>query len=406
MASLQHRARQLYAILKRDGVTGAIRTIWRRLRHGPARPQYLDVFGHFDFAMPHRIESVFGQSVPKTLLWFIPDFNIGSGGHTTIFRTIWSLEKRGYYSSIVICKPVMHQDPQIASAEIREHFFPLEAKVYLGVEELPPCEFALATGWDTAYYVRAFEGASHKLYFVQDFEPSFYPIGSEYVLAENTYRFGFFGITAGDWLASKLALDYGMATHAVQFGVEHGRYRRRPRREPEIRRVFFYARPPTQRRAFELGLLVLNAVWKRLPNTHFIMAGWDTSNFKIPFPHLSCGTVTPEELADVFSQCDVALVLSLTNASLMPPEVMACGCTVVSNRGPNVEWLLNDDVAVLTDASPESLADAICVLLEDDGRRAALSKRGQEFAESLHWADMADSFEAGLLKARVGGARH
>lgn len=123
MVLLVHRARQVSALLKRDGVWGALRAIWRRLRYGPAQPQYVDVFGHYSFALPHVIRPAPGQSEPGTLLWFIPDFNIGSGGHTTIFRTIWHLEQKGYRSGIVICKPVMHQNAQDARAEIQEHFF-------------------------------------------------------------------------------------------------------------------------------------------------------------------------------------------------------------------------------------------------------------------------------------------
>ncbi|WP_461161016.1 glycosyltransferase family 4 protein [Simplicispira piscis] len=306
----------------------------------------------------------------------------------------------GYTSSIVIGRPAMHHDAEAARAAIREHFFPLQAQVLLGLEQLPPCEFAVATGWDTAYPVRAFSGAQHKLYFVQDYEPSFYPVGTESVLAENTYRFGFFGITAGDWLAHKLALEYGMQTHAVGFGVELDRYRRMPRREPQVRRVFFYARPPTPRRAFEIGLLVLNAVWKRMPDTQFVLAGWDTAGYRIPFPHLACGTVALDQLPDLYSQCDVALVLSLTNASLLPLELMACGCTVVSNRGPNVDWLLNDEVAALVDATPEDLTAAVCALLEDDRRRHALSARAEVFARAQTWGAVAEEFEAGLLHAR------
>ena len=160
------------------------------------------------------------------------------------------------------------------------------------------------------------------------------------------------------------------------------RYRRLPRREPEIRRVFFYARPPTPRRAFELGLLVLNAVWQRMPDTQFVLAGWDTAGYHIPFPHLACGTVALDDLPDLYSQCDVALVLSLTNASLLPLELMASGGTVVSNRGPNVEWLLHEDVAVLAETSPEGLTAAVCGLLEDDERRHALSARAETFARA------------------------
>ena len=165
--------------------------------------------------------------------------------------------------------------------------------------------------------------------------------------------------------------------------------------------MFFYARPPTPRRAFEIGLLVLNAVWKRLPDVQFVLAGWDTAGYHIPFPHLACGTVALDDLPDLYSQCDAALVLSLTNASLLPLELMASGCAVVSNRGANVEWLLNDDVVVLAESSPEKLTDAVCTLLQDNERRHALSQRAEAFARSQTWEAVARDFEAGLQIARA-----
>ena len=388
---------------RKEGVFAALRAVVRRLRHGPGR--YVDVLRHYDFVLPYVLPAQPGEPQRGSLLWFIPDFNIGSGGHLNIFRTIWHLEQMGYTSSIVIGTPVMHHDAQEAREKIRKHFFPLQAQVLLGLKALPPCEFAIATGWDTAYPVRAFTGAKHKLYFVQDYEPHFYPVGSESVLAENTYRFGFFGITAGKWLATKLAQEYGMVTHPVGFGVELDRYVRLPRREPEIRRVFFYARPPTPRRAFEIGLLVLNAVWERMPDTQFVLAGWDTAGYRIPFPHLACGTVALDDLPDLYSQCDVALVVSLTNASLLPLELMACGCAVVSNRGPNVEWLLNDDVATLAESSPEALTDAVCGLLQDDEKRHAQSARAEAFARAQTWDMVAHDFAAALQHARAQGPR-
>lgn len=388
-------------MVRQHGWLTTARAVWNRLRHGSARWQQTDVFQHYGFAMPQVLPALGGEPARGSLLWFIPDFNVGSGGHLNIFRTIWHLEQMGYVSSIVIGQPVMHHDAEEARAAVRQHFFPLNAQVILGLESLPPCEFAVATGWDTAYPVRAFAGAVHKLYFVQDYEPFFYPVGTESVLAENTYRFGFFGITAGNWLADKLAKEHGMTTHPVGFGVELDRYRRLPRREPGIRRVFFYARPPTPRRAFEIGLLVLNAVWQRMPDTQFVLAGWDTAGYHIPFSHLACGTVALDDLPDLYSQCDVALVLSLTNASLLPLELMACGCAVVSNRGANVEWLLDDAVAVLSDTTPEGLTESVCALLADDGRRHALSARAEAFARGKTWDAVAQGFEAGLQRVRA-----
>jgi glycosyltransferase involved in cell wall biosynthesis len=149
----------------------------------------------------------------------------------------------------------------------------------------------------------------------------------------------------------------------------------------------------------------MNAVWQRQPETEFILAGWDTSGYHIPFPHLACGTVGLDDLPNLYSQCDVALVLSLTNISLLPLELMACGCAVVSNQGPNVEWLLNDEVSVLSGSSPEQLTDAICHLLQDDERREAISSRAEVFTQGMTWEHVALGFAVGLQKVREQSRR-
>src|SRR5690606_37442928 len=64
----------------------------------------------------------------------------------------------------------------------------------------PDVDAIFATAWETAYPVFVDPSTARRLYFVQDFEPTFYATGSNSVLAENTYRFGFHGITAGRWL--------------------------------------------------------------------------------------------------------------------------------------------------------------------------------------------------------------
>ncbi len=401
LGSFVRRIRRVSELMRHHGVLRTASMVRQRLKHGPGGLlKSRNVFAYYDFVCIDQVQLASQPARPNTLLWFIPDFNIGSGGHQTIFRTIWHLERMGWESGIVIVSPTVHATAEAAQHDICEHFFPLQAKVYVDFNGLPNSEFVIATGWQTAYPVRAVVGSAKKLYFVQDFEPSFYPTGTESVLADNTYHFGFFGITAGGWLARKLKAEYGMQTHAISFGVDHELYRQRPRREPEVKRVFLYARPPTPRRAFEFCLLVLEAVSRKLPETQFILAGWDVGDYHIPFPHLAAGVITPSELADVFSQCDAALVMSLTNLSLMPLEVMAAGCAVVSNRGECVEWLLNDEVALLTEPTVEALSAALCHLLEDDAARKALASRGQAFARQQHWQASAEAFEQGLLAAR------
>ena len=119
---------------------------------------------------------------------------------------------------------------------------------------------------------------------------------------------------------------------------------------------------------------------------------------------MAAGILRLDELPDLYAQCDVALVLSMTNLSLLPLELMACRCAVVSNRGPNVEWLLNDEIAMLCDPTPEALAEAICAALTDDAMREALIARAERFAKTQHWDQVVADFEKGLIAARESPA--
>jgi len=134
-----------------------------------------------------------------------------------------------------------------------------------------------------------------------------------------------------------------------------------------------------------LGLLTLARIHEKNPEIEFVLAGWDLSGYQIPFPFLNPGVLTLNDLPDLYSQCDIALVLSFTNLSLLPLESMACNCAVVSNRGENVEWLLSEEVTKFSDATPEALSDTVIDLLEDEDALNLLKKNGLAFAQSTDW---------------------
>ena len=69
---------------------------------------------------------------------------------------------------------------------------------------------------------------------------------------------------------------------------------------------------------------------KKYKDIAVIFAGGDVSKFKIDFHHLNAGALSINELPDLYSQCDLALVLSGTNLSLLPMEIAACQCPLVS----------------------------------------------------------------------------
>ena len=376
-------------------LTGA--RVWERLTQDRDKNTISTVFSapkrdvFSSFAMVLREEELtagetYDPIKSSTINWIIPPFSLGSGGHLNIFRMIVMLEKYGYHNRIyIVGSNRIFNTGKEARQQIIEHFAPIQAEVTLGAEQMQPSEFTFATSWDTAYWVQYAQACKHKLYFVQDFEPFFYAHGSEYAFAEATYRMGLIAITAGQWLTDILRRDYGMS--AVPFGFSYDKDFYFPRsRDNSTRRVFFYARHVTPRRGFELGLLALSRLHERMPDIEFVLAGWDTSEFNVPFPHLNAGVVTLSELPALYSQCDVALVLSFTNLSLLPLEVMACGCPVVSNRGPNTEWLLHDgENALLCESTPQDIAATLERLLDNEPLRQQLIQSGLAFAKGTDW---------------------
>jgi glycosyltransferase involved in cell wall biosynthesis len=330
-------------------------------------------------------------------LWFIPDFGAGSGGHLNIFRFVRGLEARGMRCGIVIVGHHTHPSQGVAAAAIRAYFGQIAANVYFEGDPLPLASTALATSWFTAYYLRhyAAEGAG-KFYFIQDYEPLFYSAGFDTVAAERTYDFGFKMICAGGWIEKTIEERHGVKPLGhFGFSYDHDLYRPHLRRN-RTRRVFFYVRPPTPRRGFELGILALDLVGKRCPGTEFIFAGWDMSPYKFDHLHLNAGVLSTADLPDLYSQCDVALILSFSNMSLLPYEVMACGCAVVSNDDDCAIWGLNADVATLSAASPEAIADAIVELLEDESKRQAQIERALKFVAETSWEREMDHLYAML----------
>ena len=381
------------------GWLGLLRFVFNRIRKkGTLRQGGIDVLQFYDFVLPNPVSAdepeIDLSILPRgTINWVIPSFGIGSGGHINIFRFVRGLELNGYKCHISILGACDFASAEDARRSIVKNFEPLDAQVSLGLDDVDGQWLTIATSWPTAYAVRDIRSTVHKAYFVQDFEPEFYARGAEYFFAEETYRFGFRGITAGGWLADKLSAEYDMECSSVGFSYDKHRYLPSEKRDGSVKRVFFYCRPPTIRRAFELGVLVLNEVFKKNPGVEFVLAGWDVSNYSLPFPHLNAGVVALDELPDLYSQVDVALVISSTNLSLLPLELMACKCPVVSNSGPNVEWLLEDGVnASLVNTDVGSLADAVDRMLNDDEYREGLVESAATFCEKTSWSDEVDRF--------------
>lgn len=327
----------------------------------------------------------FGQWGEKTITWIVPPFRAGSGGHTTIFRFVRLLAANGYRSQIVVMGGGHFGGRRYFGKLLSDDYQGLNVPVYTDLSDCPISSITVATSWLTAYMLKNYRAVTKGVYFVQDFEPWFYAHGTDYYLAEETYKFGFYGITAGTWLKDILTAGYDMTCSAFSFSYDDRVYGYSKKVDKPLRKIFFYARPSTARRAFEFGLLILKKVVETTNNVEIVFAGEDISGYEVPFLHISYGVLTPEGLAVVYKECSLALVLSFSNVSLLPLEIMACGTPVVSNDGAWVEWLLNNDYCAVSGSDVDSIARTISDLLADEDLLRHLSQRGRDFARATSW---------------------
>ncbi|MFP5346598.1 MAG: glycosyltransferase family 1 protein [Actinomycetes bacterium] len=336
---------------------------------------------------------------PYSVAWIMSPPGESSGGHQNLFRFIRFMEQRGHRVTIYLYS----SDPNFRDVDgVRRmvstspSYSRVSAAIRLYGDDgvAPDTDAIFATGWETAYPVFRDRSRAERFYFVQDFEPYFYAIGSESVLAENTYRFGFYGITAGAWLSRKLSDEYGMATDHFDFGADTTHYNLVNR--GERREVFFYARPVTVRRGFELGILAMEQFARMCPEYTINLAGWDVDAWDIPFEHVNLRSLPVSQLNDLYNRCAGALVLSLTNMSLLPLELLASGVIPVLNDGPNNRLVSDNPHIVYSAATPKALAHTLAEVVRrpdlPDVAEAAAASVGHQGWESSG-AKFVDIFE-------------
>ena len=363
----------------------------------PATPTYVryeDALA-VDWRTPHP-----SVSVPRTIHsnrlvvgWVMSPPGANSGGHQNIFRFIEFLEAAGHEVRIYLYSTVAYDTPEEARERVRtsSSYPSIAASIEAYPEEGIPedVDALFATGWETAYRSYRDRSNARRFYFVQDYEPLFYPRGAESLLAENTYRFGFTGITAGEWLAQRLRADFGMTTSAFAFGAEGRNYSVTNSGQRDA--VFFYARPETPRRGFELGVMALDLVTRDRPGTPIIMAGQDLRGIAVPFPHENPGNMQVGQLNATYNRCAAGLVLSLTNMSLLPLELLSAGVIPVVNEGDNNRLVSDNRFIEYTEPSPRALADRIIAILDREDAPQHATKAAAS-VETTTWAAAGEQF--------------
>jgi O-antigen biosynthesis protein len=338
----------------------------------------------------------------------IPPFGFGSGGHEVVFRLTERLEALGHTVSLWIDDPfgASQTSASVLLRRIEDDFgVRLRAPLHLGLREWFGADVAVATGWQTVWPLLALRGVHARAYLVNDDEPAFYPRSVESVLAAETYRQDLYCITGTRWMLELLRERDGARGGWFDYPVAPVYSVRPVERRDDT--VVVYARTVTHRRAAALVVLALEElIVNRARTLRVQMFGDEYPMVDVPFDYEFLGLVRPERLAWTYSEATVGIALSMTNASLVPQDMRACGLPCVELEGGAAQATYGDEGGVTFAAfDPVAVADQVERLLDDPAERRRRSDEGLAATGTQSWTRSGKQIESHLraaLRERVG----
>jgi hypothetical protein len=299
----------------------------------------------------------------------IVDFKYFFGGYIGMFNLARSLAREGFKVRMIIVEECKYEldvwRQEIKKYEGLEDFFDLVEVIY-AFSRSKPIEVSkrdvfLATSWWTAHvanYARKYLNSKRFLYFSQEYEPSFYRMGTCSALALESYTFPHYAIFSTEILReyfrqNRLGVfkdseqsgdDCSVAIEnaILKFDINRDRMRGR-----EKHKFLFYARPEehASRNMFELGIIAIsNVIWSGYFDTNrwefYGIGSVEDVEKKITLYDNIYMRLLPKmslnEYKDLLPEFDIGLSLMLSpHPSIVPLEMAAAGMLVVTNTFAN-----------------------------------------------------------------------
>lgn len=371
-AELRAKALKAAGILREDGPRALAQRLTRFAYDRLDAASLDEPLLHDDIADSTRLDLAVPEQRPPrdrplTVGWVTVPPRAGSGGHTTLFRMVEAVEKAGH-TCVLFLYDRYGGDLRDQERVIRDWWPNLRAEVRDANAGITGVDAAVASSWDTAHVLaRRGTDPMRRLYFIQDFEPYFYPRGSLYSLAEDTYRFGFRNIALGEMVARLLRSETGTAPDVTEFGCDTSVYRLLDGRERTG--VVLYARPTVPRRGYWLARLALQRFHDEHPDVPIHFYGTEVKD--LPFPAVQHGRLTPAELNELYNSSIAGLAMSFTNISLVAEEMLAAGTIPVVNDSVHSRADLGNDHVAWAAPTPHGIAAALSAVVTGADRDTA-----------------------------------
>ncbi|MCQ9628118.1 hypothetical protein HS141_14450 [Cetobacterium somerae] len=241
----------------------------------------------------------------------------------------------------------------------------------------------MATAWWTAYNAiklitwqkTNYQVKNKFIYFIQDFEPGFYPWGNQYLLAESTYKSEVETIAIFNTSLLKKYFKKNDYNFSEEYSFEakiNPTLRKELIKIKEIekkKKIFIYGRPSVHRNCFNLiieGIKKCNNLESE--NWEIISAGEPHPEIKISknLKIVSKGKLSLEEYSQLLKESYIGISLMASPHPSYPPlEIAAFGGNVITNNFQNKNYSTkkNKNIYSIENVSPDSIAKKIIELV-------------------------------------------
>lgn len=253
--------------------------------------------------------------------------------------------------------------------------------------EVDKNDIFLATAWWTAYIIRPvikWQAAAYAqeckdlLYFIQDYEPIFYPFGSRYVLSESTYRFDV-PVTA---IFNSTELKEYMINRGYKFSAVYSfdpilndrlkKHLLEDKELPRKKRIIVYGRPGVPRNAFEIICAALITAFKDREDANeweFVSMGEQHYDviIKDDVKLKSVGKLSLDGYARMMEESYMGISLMISPHPSYPPlEMSSFGVKTITNAFANKDLgSFNENIYSVAFCDPELIAGKITELVDN-----------------------------------------
>lgn len=354
-------------------------------------------------ALSYYSDEVITNTPPKgtkSIRFVVTRFVRFHGGQTSLLRLGTKLAELGFNVSYAVYKPQTKAEMEACVSSLLADY----KGSLIPSDELMSGDpdIVVASSWDTVSIAKQFRNA-YKMYFVQDYEPYFYPFGELFLLAKRTYEQGLHMVSLGSWNKRMIERECVPVSpvDAVSFPYEASEYEPIPRdfesyRTKKTIRLAVYLKQYGKRLPNLLPVMLAD-LSKRLLNdgiTLDVSYYGEAKVFKAKIGR-NLGMLNKKQLHDLYAESDFGLVASMTNISLVPYEMLSSGLPVIEfAEGTFCDFFPAEAAACLTGFSGESLYRGIRACLDDPSRISRSLSIARESMADLSWQRTAREFAA------------